>query len=60
MMIRISGCVGHKNYKFFFLFVLYCAIYALWVFCTSIPTVVEAMNELEASLDPQWVVLLVL
>ncbi|KAG2224646.1 hypothetical protein INT45_007891 [Circinella minor] len=56
----ISGCVGHKNYKFFFLFVLYCAIYALWVFCTSLPTVIEAMNELEASLDPQWIVLLVL
>ncbi|KAI8147287.1 DHHC palmitoyltransferase-domain-containing protein [Fennellomyces sp. T-0311] len=56
----ISGCVGHKNYKFFFLFVLYCAVYAVWVLATSIPTVVEALTKQDSPLDPQWIVLLVL
>lgn len=42
---RVSGCVGHGNYKFFFHFVTYTALYALWVFTTTLPTVVDAVTK---------------
>lgn len=29
-MFRINGCVDQGNYKYFFLFVLYVALYAVW------------------------------
>ncbi|KAJ8652180.1 hypothetical protein O0I10_012191 [Lichtheimia ornata] len=56
----ISGCVGHRNYKFFYLFVIYSAMYAIWSLCSSIPLIVNALSKNDATLDPQWIVLLVL
>ncbi|KAI9311178.1 DHHC palmitoyltransferase-domain-containing protein [Dichotomocladium elegans] len=41
----ISGCVGHLNYKFFFLFVLYADVYAVWVFFSSTPQIVIVLND---------------
>ncbi|KAI8393878.1 DHHC palmitoyltransferase-domain-containing protein [Radiomyces spectabilis] len=56
----ISGCVGHHNYKFFFLFVTYTALYGIWGLCTSVYMLVDALQYKHAPLDPQWIVLLVL
>ncbi|CAO3593506.1 unnamed protein product [Absidia cylindrospora] len=41
----INGCVGHRNYKFFFLFVSYTGLYGLWGLCSAIPLVVIAMRD---------------
>ncbi|KAI8979574.1 DHHC palmitoyltransferase-domain-containing protein [Mycotypha africana] len=56
----IGGCVGFKNYKFFFLFVMYTAVYALWGLGSSLPIVIQGIQDLEADLDPQWLVLVIL
>ncbi|KAI8379534.1 DHHC palmitoyltransferase-domain-containing protein [Radiomyces spectabilis] len=56
----INGCVGHGNYKFFLLFVLYTAIYALWVLATTIPVAVRAMTVENVELNVHWIVLVVL
>lgn len=41
---RVNGCVGFANYKFFFLFVLYTAIFALWTLVTIVPEVVYGVE----------------
>ncbi|CAO3680340.1 unnamed protein product [Umbelopsis vinacea] len=56
----ISGCVGHGNYKFFFQFVTYTALYALWVFATTLPTVIDAVAKRGFDIDVQWIVAIVL
>lgn len=42
----VSGCVGFKNYKFFFLFVLYTGCYGLWVFVSSLPLVIKGIKDM--------------
>ncbi|CEG83263.1 Putative Palmitoyltransferase [Rhizopus microsporus] len=56
----VSGCVGFGNYKFFFLFTSYTGIYGLWVFVTTLPLVVKGIQDMNADLDPQWIVLIIL
>ncbi|CAO3666692.1 unnamed protein product [Rhizopus microsporus] len=56
----VSGCVGFGNYKFFFLFTSYTGIYGLWVFVTTLPLVVRGLQDMNADLDPQWIVLIIL
>ncbi|KAI9482716.1 MAG: DHHC palmitoyltransferase-domain-containing protein [Benjaminiella poitrasii] len=56
----VSGCVGFRNYKFFFLFVLYTGCYGLWVFVSSLPLVVKGIQDLNADLDAQWLVLIII
>ncbi|KAI8337193.1 DHHC palmitoyltransferase-domain-containing protein [Chlamydoabsidia padenii] len=56
----INGCVGHRNYKFFFLFVSYTGLYGLWGLCSGIPLVVIAMRDHNEALDPQWIVFLII
>ncbi|ORX62964.1 zf-DHHC-domain-containing protein [Hesseltinella vesiculosa] len=55
----VSNCVGHHNYKFFFLFVTYTGLYGLWGLCSALPLVVRALADGALDLDPQWIVLLV-
>ncbi|KAH8549207.1 DHHC palmitoyltransferase-domain-containing protein [Umbelopsis sp. PMI_123] len=56
----VSGCVGHGNYKFFYQFVSYTALYALWVFATTLPTVIDAVVKRGFDIDVQWIVTTVL
>ncbi|KAJ2955536.1 hypothetical protein NQZ79_g8463 [Umbelopsis isabellina] len=56
----VSGCVGHGNYKFFFLFVLYTSLYSLWVFGTTLPTIIIAVLQMGNPVDVQWIVCVVL
>ncbi|CAO3636340.1 unnamed protein product [Mucor hiemalis] len=56
----VSGCVGFANYKFFFLFVFYTGCYGLWVFVSSLPLVIKGVKDMNADLDPQWIVLIVI
>ncbi|KAL0094802.1 DHHC palmitoyltransferase-domain-containing protein [Phycomyces blakesleeanus] len=56
----IIGCVGHGNYKFFFLFVLYTGLYGVWCLCSALPLVVNAVQYKDFLLDPQWIALLIL
>ncbi|KAI8085175.1 DHHC palmitoyltransferase-domain-containing protein [Halteromyces radiatus] len=56
----INNCVGHHNYKFFFLFVSYTGLYGLWGLCSALPLVVIAMRDYDRSLDPQWIVFLII
>ncbi|CAO3694808.1 unnamed protein product [Umbelopsis ramanniana] len=55
----VSGCVGHGNYKFFFLFVVYTSLYSLWVFATTLPTVVDAVAKRGFDIDVHWIVTIV-
>ena len=56
----VSGCVGFGNYKFFFLFVTYTGLYALWNFVTALPLVIKGVKDENADLDAQWIVLIVM
>lgn len=56
LVVRISGCVGHRNYKFFFLFVVYTGLYAIWVLCSALPLVVNAVTK-EVSLKDAMVII---
>ncbi|ORZ00445.1 DHHC palmitoyltransferase-domain-containing protein [Syncephalastrum racemosum] len=56
----IGGCVGHYNYKFFYLFTLYTMLYAIWTFSSGLPLIVQALVYRDIELDPEWVVLIVL
>ncbi|KAG1110700.1 hypothetical protein G6F42_015251 [Rhizopus arrhizus] len=56
----VNGCVGFRNYKFFFLFVLYTGCYGLWVFVSSLPLVVTGIRDMNADLDPQWIVIIII
>ncbi|KAF9357519.1 hypothetical protein BGX26_003589 [Mortierella sp. AD094] len=48
----LNNCVGHKNYKAFFLFVLWTSIYCVTIVACTIP--VAAVAE-ENAFDPQWI-----
>ncbi|KAI7906223.1 DHHC palmitoyltransferase-domain-containing protein, partial [Cokeromyces recurvatus] len=56
----VSGCVGFKNYKFFFLFVLYTGLYGLWVFVSSLPLVIKGIRDMDTNIDAQWLALIII
>ncbi|CAG8498370.1 10154_t:CDS:2 [Paraglomus brasilianum] len=55
----VNGCVGYNNYKFFFLFVLYTALYSDFIFAATIAIVAQQLSNKE-DLDIQWIILLIL
>ncbi|KAI8602901.1 DHHC palmitoyltransferase-domain-containing protein [Dissophora ornata] len=45
----IGGCIGYKNHKFFYLFIYYSSVVAVWVLVTMIPLIVTAVRRCESS-----------
>jgi hypothetical protein len=49
LLYRINGCVNYGNYKHFFLFVMYVALYCIWTLSTMIPLL---YNSIKRSVGP--------
>ncbi|RUS18940.1 DHHC palmitoyltransferase-domain-containing protein [Endogone sp. FLAS-F59071] len=59
-MDQVNGCVGFANYKFFFLFVLYTAVFALWTLVTIVPEVVYGIQHHGPDLDFHFIIVVIL
>ncbi|KAF9430580.1 palmitoyltransferase for Vac8p [Podila epigama] len=58
----LNNCVGHKNYKAFYLFVVWTALYCIMIAACTIPVAAIAINlpYNENVFDPQWIFLIML
>ncbi|KAF9395291.1 hypothetical protein CPC16_008774 [Podila verticillata] len=43
----VNGCIGYNNHKFFYLFILYGSVLAVWVVATMIPLLISALRNCE-------------
>ncbi|KAI1292720.1 palmitoyltransferase for Vac8p, partial [Mortierella claussenii] len=43
----VRGCIGYNNHKFFFLFIFYASLVALWVSATMVPLLAMALRQCE-------------
>ncbi|KAF9355460.1 hypothetical protein BGX26_006506 [Mortierella sp. AD094] len=41
----VNGCIGFGNYKYFYLFILYGSLSALWIVATMIPLLLQVLRE---------------
>ncbi|KAF9292021.1 palmitoyltransferase for Vac8p [Mortierella alpina] len=58
----LNNCVGHKNYKAFYLFVLWTSIYCVTLVACTIPVVAEVVHlpYAENLFDPQWIFMILI
>ncbi|KAF9962007.1 hypothetical protein BGZ72_000074 [Mortierella alpina] len=58
----LNNCVGHKNYKAFYLFVLWTSIYCVTLVACTIPVVAEVVHlpYAENVFDPQWIFMILI
>ncbi|KAF9965361.1 palmitoyltransferase for Vac8p [Mortierella alpina] len=58
----LNNCVGHKNYKAFYLFVLWTSIYCVTLVACTIPVVAEVVHLPYADnlFDPQWIFMILI
>ncbi|CAO3621412.1 unnamed protein product [Cunninghamella echinulata] len=56
----INNCVGFYNYKFFYLFIVYGALFCIYVFATTLPPTIAVLNEPMGifNIDFNWLFLL--
>ncbi|KAG0023933.1 palmitoyltransferase for Vac8p [Podila clonocystis] len=43
----VNGCIGYNNHKFFYLFIFYGSVLAIWVVATMIPLLISALRNCE-------------
>lgn len=43
----VNGCIGYNNHKFFYLFIFYGSVLAIWVVTTMIPLLISALRNCE-------------
>ncbi|KAI0262698.1 DHHC palmitoyltransferase-domain-containing protein [Gloeopeniophorella convolvens] len=55
----IGQCVGAQNQKFFFVFVIWAALFCLWTFTTLVGLNARAASHSGKSVDPQHIVIIV-
>ncbi|KAF8975976.1 palmitoyltransferase for Vac8p [Entomortierella lignicola] len=58
----LNNCVGHKNYKAFFLFVFWTAVYCVTIVGCTIPVAAVAVRPPyeEDAFDPQWIFMILI
>ncbi|KAF9198273.1 hypothetical protein BGZ49_000942 [Haplosporangium sp. Z 27] len=45
----VNGCIGYGNYKYFYLFIFYGSLAALWVVATMFPILMHVLREYDES-----------
>ncbi|RCH95631.1 Palmitoyltransferase zdhhc15 [Rhizopus azygosporus] len=53
----INNCVGFYNYKSFYLFLIYASFYCVYVFATTVPRLIQIVNENILEIDINLVLL---
>ncbi|KAF9988367.1 hypothetical protein BGZ75_009532 [Mortierella antarctica] len=48
----VNGCIGFGNYKYFYLFIFYGSVAALWVAVTMVPLIMQAIQDCELEQEP--------
>ncbi|KAF9274637.1 hypothetical protein BGZ68_000478 [Mortierella alpina] len=48
----VNGCIGFGNYKYFYLFIFYGSVTALWVAVTMVPLIMQAFQDCELEQNP--------
>ncbi|KAF9560376.1 hypothetical protein EC968_006237 [Mortierella alpina] len=48
----VNGCIGFGNYKYFYLFIFYGSVAALWVAVTMVPLIMQAFQDYELNQEP--------
>ncbi|KAH9957783.1 DHHC palmitoyltransferase-domain-containing protein [Russula dissimulans] len=56
----IGQCVGAQNEKFFFVFVLWGAVFCLWTFSSLLALTVRSITRTDITTDPQCIVMIVI
>ncbi|KAI0289309.1 DHHC palmitoyltransferase-domain-containing protein [Multifurca ochricompacta] len=56
----IGQCVGAQNQKFFFVFVVWAALFCLWTFSTLVALNARATTRTDKTVDPEHIVVIVL
>ncbi|KAI9289162.1 DHHC palmitoyltransferase-domain-containing protein [Umbelopsis sp. AD052] len=41
----LNNCIGHQNHKAFYLFLVYCSIYCVIIFATTLPETLRMVNQ---------------
>jgi len=56
----VGQCVGARNHKFFVNFVLWAALFCIWVFATLLALVIKQGSNLSGDIDPHKIVIIAL
>ncbi|KAG0093096.1 palmitoyltransferase for Vac8p [Podila epicladia] len=50
----VNGCIGYNNHKFFYLFIFYGSVLAIWVVATMIPLLISAFRSCEQDFSSKF------